>query len=108
MLSLHEEKKRLLEQVSRTSDHDSSVIRANSFAGQDWSSKCRFPWSCLVATIIFFPYKMAEKIKDYTDITTFIYITGFSWFIKKLVSLLSVYSEMEIDQRMCVLACICA
>ena len=48
-LSLHlfsaREKWRWIAQVSRTSaaDHDSSVSRANSFALQDESSKCRFP-----------------------------------------------------------------
>ena len=44
---LREKKWRLLAEVSQTSGHDSSVSRANSFAAQDKSSKCRFPRSAL-------------------------------------------------------------
>ena len=59
---------RLLEQVSRTSDHDSSVSHANDFTAQAESRKCRFPRAihygfprpCLVAAIIS-PHKMAAK-----------------------------------------------
>ena len=45
--------RRLLAQVSRTSDHDSSASPTSSFAAEKKSSKCRFPQSCLVAAIIF-------------------------------------------------------
>ena len=44
---------RLLAQMSRTSDHDSSVSRANNFTAQAESSKYRFPRPCPVAAIIF-------------------------------------------------------
>ena len=51
----------LLAQVLRTSDHDSLVSCANSFAGQDESSKCHFLRSCLVAAIIFPHTKWLKK-----------------------------------------------
>ena len=48
---LREKKWRLLTEVSLTSGHDSSVCRANSFAAQDESSKCRFPRSALQTSL---------------------------------------------------------
>ena len=53
--------RRLLAQVSRTSDHDSSVSPANSFAAEKKSSKCRVPQSSLVAAIIFPPTKWLKN-----------------------------------------------
>ena len=60
-----EKKWRLIAQVSRTSDHDSSVCRANSFALQDESSKCRFPRSALQTS----PYDDCIKTKICTTCT---------------------------------------
>ena len=65
---------RLLAQVSRTSDHDSSVqpreelhrpkrVEQKSFS----SRKCRFPRPSLVAAIIFPHKKWLPKITDYRD-----------------------------------------
>ena len=71
---LREEKWRLFTQVSRTSDHDSSVSGANSFTAQTESRKCRFPRvnsrfprPCLVAAIIFPHTKWLPKITAYRD-----------------------------------------
>ena len=58
---------RLLAQMSRTSDHDSSVSRANNFTAQAESSKYHFPRPCLVAAIIFPHTKWLPKITDYRD-----------------------------------------
>ena len=69
-------KRQLLAQVPRTSDHDSSVSRANSFAAQDESSKCRFPLSCLVAAITFPHTKWLKKITDHRD-TAALKVHGF-------------------------------
>ena len=54
-------------QMSRTSDHDSSVSRANNFTAQAESSKYRFPRPWLVAAISFPHTKWLPKITDYRD-----------------------------------------
>ena len=59
---------RLLAQVSRTSDHDDSLVsRAKILAAQDQSNKCRFPQSCLPRwSPLFFPTRNGWKqITDY-------------------------------------------
>ena len=64
---LRGQKWRLLAQVSRTSDHDSSVSRANSFIVQAESRKCRFPQAIVVfrglpcGSHYISPHKMAAK-----------------------------------------------
>ena len=64
-------------QMSRTSDHDSSVRRTSSFTAQAESSNCRFPpsnccfpWPCLAATHIFSHTTWLPKITDYRDTAT--------------------------------------
>ena len=47
--------------MSRTSDHDSSVSRANSFAAQAEFLKCRFPRILPGGHHCFSQHKMAEK-----------------------------------------------
>ena len=61
---------RLLEQMSRTSDHGSSVSRANNFTALAKSSKYRFPRPCLVAAVNFPHTKWLPKITDYRDTAT--------------------------------------
>ena len=64
---------RQLAQVSRTSDHDSSVSRANSFNVQAESRKCRFPRAIVVFFALpsgrhyFSHTKWLPKITDYRD-----------------------------------------
>ena len=64
---LREEKWRLLTQMSRTSDHDSSASRANNFTAQAESRNCRFPQAIVIFRglalwpPLFFPHKMAAK-----------------------------------------------
>ena len=60
---------RLLAQMLRTSDHDSSVSRANNFTAQAKSSKYRSPRPrpYLVAAIIFPHTTWLPKITDYRD-----------------------------------------
>ena len=63
----------LLAQVSRTSDYDSSVSRANNFIAQAESSKCLFSRAivvfhpCLLAAIIFPHTKWLPEITDFRD-----------------------------------------
>ena len=65
---------RLLAQVSRTSDQDSSISRANSFSGQVESSKCIFSQAIVVFRglalwpPLFFPTQNGwQKLTDYRD-----------------------------------------
>ena len=71
---LHEQKWRLQAQVSRRSDHDSSVSRATNCTAQAESSNCRFPRAIVVFRgrdlwpPLFFPHtKWLPKITDYRD-----------------------------------------